>query len=222
LFDDQTFGAVRTIVGVVADVHVHGVGEEPLPAVYIPHAQHPDVIRPSIVVRAAVPPETLSAAIRSRLADYDPRLLVLKIRPMDDVVSGALSRPRFNLLLLSAFAVIALALASVGIHGVLAYLVTERTREIGIRVALGAQAADVLGLVLRDALGPVLAGGAVGLAVSLVATRAVRSMLYGVTPLDGVSFMAAPVLLCAVALVACYVPARRAIAVDPLVALRDE
>jgi predicted permease len=222
LFDDQTFGAAHTIVGVVSDVRVHGVGDQPVPAVYIPHAQHPDVIRPSIVVRAAVPPGTLAAAIRARIAGYDPRLLVLKIRPMDDVVSGALSRPRFNLLLLTAFAVIALALAAVGIHGVLAYLVTERTREIGIRVALGARAADVLRLVLRDALGPVAAGGVAGLMVSLAVARSVRSMLYGVTPLDVVSFVAAPVLLGVVALVACYVPARRAMAVDPLVALRED
>jgi predicted permease len=214
-------GAGRTIVGVVSDVR-HAVTEAPRPAAYIPHPQNPDVLRPSLVIRSTLPFDATAAVIRQRIAEFDPQLLVLRIRPMDAVVSRALSRPRFNLLLLSSFALVALALASVGIYGVLAYLVTQRTREIGIRMALGARAADVVRLVLREGMGPVVLGGVAGMAAALAATRAIRTMLFGVTPLDPVSFAAAPALLAIVALLACYLPARRATRVDPLVALREE
>jgi putative ABC transport system permease protein len=222
LYDDQTFGWSRTIVGVVGDVRGRRVADAPRPAVFLPHAQHPDVFRPTIAVRTSLPPDVVSAAIRRRISELDPQPLVQRIRPMDDVVSGALSRPRFNLLLLSSFAIVALALSAVGIYGVLAYLVTQRTREIGIRMALGARAGDVVHLVMREGMAPVLVGGALGIAASLAATRAIRSMLFGVTPLDPTSFAVAPALLAAVALLACYLPARRATRVDPLVALRDE
>jgi putative ABC transport system permease protein len=222
VYDDQEFGWSRTIVGVVGDIRGHAIAESARPAIYIPHAQHPDVFVPSLLVRSALPPDALAKAIRERIAAYDPALLVQRIQPMEDVVSGALSGPRFNLVLLSAFALVALILSAVGIYGVLAYLVTQRTREIGIRMALGARAADVLRLVLREGMGPVVLGGAAGMMAALVATRALRTMLFGVTPLDPVSFAAAPALLTIVALLACYLPARRATRVDALVALRDE
>ena len=125
-----------------------------------------------------------------------------------------------HLLLIGSFALVALGLAAIGIYGVVSYLVTQRAREIGIRMALGARAADVLGLVLREGMAPVVLGGAAGMLAALAATRALRSMLFGVTPLDPVSFAAALALLAAVALLACYLPARRATRVDPLVALR--
>jgi predicted permease len=222
LRDAEEFGAVRTIVGVVADVRQRAVTETAVPAAYIPHAQQPDVFRPMIAVRSALPPEAIAGAIRERLRAFDPQLLVLRIRPMDEIVSGALARPRFNLLLIGSFALIALGLAAVGIYGVVAFLVTQRTREIGIRMALGARAADVLRLVLREGMTPVVVGGVGGMIAAVAATRGIRSMLFGVTPLDPVSFAAAPALLAAVALLACYLPARRATRVDPLVALRDE
>ena len=222
VYDDQEFGWSRTIVGVAGDIRGHAIAESARPAIYIPHAQHPDVFVPSLLVRSALPPDALAQVIRERIAAYDPGLLVQRIRPMDEVVSGALSRPRFNLVLLSAFALVALALSAVGIYGVLAYLVTQRTREIGIRMALGARAADVLRLVLREGMGPVVLGGGAGMIAAVVATRALRTMLFGVTPLDPVSFAAAPALLALVALLACYLPARRATRVDPLVALREE
>jgi predicted permease len=220
--DLSTFAAVRTIVGVTADVRARAVAEAAGPTAYIPHSENPDVFRPSLVVRSAMPFRATASALRQRIAEYDPTLLVLRVRPMDDVVSGALSRPRFNLLLLSSFALVALALAAIGIYGVLAYLVTERTREIGIRVALGARPNDVLGLVLREGMRPVAAGACAGTAASLLTARAIRTLLFGVTPVDAVSLAGAPVLLAAVALIACYLPARRALAVDPIVALRDE
>jgi putative ABC transport system permease protein len=185
------------------------VSETPRPTVFIPHAQHPDMIRPSVVVRTAVPLAAAAPLIRARLNALDPQLVVLAIRPMDEVVSGALSRPRFNLLLLSSFAIVALALSAIGIYGVLAHLVAQRTREIGIRMALGAPAGDVVRLVLGEGMGPVAAGVLAGLAASAATTRIVRTMLFGVT-------------LAAVALLACYLPARRATRVDPLVALRDQ
>ena len=222
VYDDQTFGDAKTIIGVVSDVRGRTVAEAPVPVVFIPHAQHPDVVRPSLVIRSSLPFASIAAAVRQRLAELDSQLLILRIRPMDAVVSTALSRPRFNVLLLSSFAIVALALASVGIYGILAYLVTQRTREIGIRMALGARAADVLRLVLREGMTPVALGGIAGMLAAVLTTRALRSMLFGVTPLDPVSFAAAPALLACVALLACYVPARRATRVDPLVALRDE
>jgi putative ABC transport system permease protein len=169
-----------------------------------------------------LPFDAIAAAVRARLAAYDERLLVLRMRPMDAVVSGALSRPRFNLLLLSSFAAVALLLAAIGIYGVLAYLVTQRTREIGIRIAVGARRSDVLRLVMREGMSPIAVGACLGVGGSLVAARAVRSLLFGVTPLDPVSLAAAPALLAIVALTACYFPARRAARVDPLVALREE
>jgi putative ABC transport system permease protein len=222
VFDDQEFGWSRTIVGVVGDIRGHAIADAARPAIYIPLAQHPDVFVPSLLVRSTLPPDALATAIRERIAAYDPALLVQRIRPMDDVVSGALSRPRFNLVLLSAFALVALVLSAVGIYGVLAYLVAQRTREIGIRMALGARAADVVRLVLREGMTPVAAGSALGMGAAVVGTRALSTVLYGVTPLDPVSFATAPALLALVALLACYVPARRATRVDPLVALRDE
>jgi predicted lysophospholipase L1 biosynthesis ABC-type transport system permease subunit len=203
-------------------VRAHSAAETAEPAIFLPHAQHPGVFRPSLVVRSALPPETLAAAVRERLQTYDPQLLVLRTRTMNEVVSGALSRPRFNLLLLVSFAVVALGLAAIGIYGVVAFVVAQRTREIGIRMALGARAADVLRLVLREGMAPVALGAGAGMIAALLATRALRSMLFGVTSLDPVSFAAAPLLLGTVALLACYLPARRATRVDPLIALRDE
>jgi putative ABC transport system permease protein len=220
--DDETFGSLRTIVGVVGDVRGHAVAQPALPALFIPHAQHPDVFLPSLIVRSSLPPEAFADVIRQRISAYDPQLLVQRIRPMEEVVSGALSRPRFNLLLVGTFAGLGLGLAAVGIYGVVAFLVTQRTREIGIRIALGARAADVRRLVLVEGMGPVAAGGVAGVVASLAATRLIRTLLFGVTAMDPVSLLAAPCLLTAVALLACYLPARRATRVDPLVALRED
>ncbi len=222
VFDDQEFGWSRTIIGVVGDIRGRAIAESATPAIYIPHAQHPDVFAPSLLVRSTLPAGALAMMLRERIAAYDPTLLVQRIRPMDDVISGAMSRPRFNLVLLGAFALVALALSAVGIYAVLAYLVTQRTREIGIRMALGARAADVMRMVLAEGMTPVGVGALAGLLGAALATRMLRTLLFGVTPLDPVSFIAAPAIVAAVALIACYMPARRATRVDPLVALRED
>ena len=222
LFDDQTFGRTRTIIGIVADTRVRAVAEAGRPMIYLPHAQYPNVFRPTVAVRSLLPPDVIARAVRDRLHLFDPQLLVLRTRAMNDVVSGALSRPRFNLLLVGSFAVVSLGLAAIGIYGVVAFLVTQRTREIGIRVALGARRADILRIVVLDGMSPVLFGAVAGIVGSLVATIGIRSLLFGVTRLDPVSCAVAPVVLAAVALLACYLPARGALRVDPLLALRDE
>jgi putative ABC transport system permease protein len=220
--DDESFGSLRTIVGVVGDVRAHSVARAAEPTLFIPHAQHPDVFLPSLIVRTSLPPEAFAEVIRQRIAAYDAQLLVQRIRPMDDIVSGALSRPRFNLLLVASFALVGLLLAAVGIYGVVSFVVTQRTREIGIRMALGARARDVRRLVVRDGMVPVIAGATLGIAAAIPATRAIRSLLFGVAPLDAVSFAIAPAVLVSVALAACLLPARRATRVDPLVALRED
>jgi putative ABC transport system permease protein len=190
--------------------------------VFLPHAQHPSIFRPTLVVRSSVPPDALAPVIRARLLSYDPQLLVLRTRAMNEVVWGALSRPRFNLLLVGSFAVVALGLAAVGIYGAVAVSVARRTREIGIRMALGAQAHQVLARVLAQGMWPVGFGLLAGMLSALGATRGMRAMLFGVTPLDPVSFALAPIVLAAVALLACYLPARRALRVDPILVLREE
>jgi predicted permease len=222
LYDDQTFGWHRIIVGVVADVRGRAVAEAAEPTVFVPHAQHPDVFMPSLIVRTSLPPSAVAPAIRESAARYDPRLLVQRIRPMEHVVSGALSRPRFNLLLVGSFALVGLLLAAIGIYGVVSFLVAQRTREIGIRMALGAGARDVRWLVVRDGMMPVVAGAVCGLGAAIPAARAIRSLLFGVAPLDPVSFGMAPAVLVVAAVTACYLPARRASRLDPLAALRED
>jgi len=220
--DDREFGPMRTIVGVVADSRQRAVAEAPRPTLFIPHAQHPDMIRPSFVVRTTASPGAAALLIRERLLAFDPQLVVLGIRPMDDVISSALSRPRFNLLLMASFAAVALLLSGLGIYGVLAYVVAERTREIGIRMALGARAADVVRLMLREGLASVAIGAGIGVAAALAMGRLLRTLLFGVTPIDPISLAGAPLMLAAIAAFACYLPTRRATKVDPIVALRED
>jgi putative ABC transport system permease protein len=152
----------------------------------------------------------------------DPSIPVTQVRPMSEVLSVSLAAQRFNTLLLCVFAGVALLLASVGLYGVLAFSVAQRTREIGIRMALGAQAGDVLRLVLRQGLALSVLGVAVGICASVAGTRVLRGLLYGLAPTDPATFTAVALLLLVVALVACLIPARRALRVDPVVALRHE
>jgi putative ABC transport system permease protein len=177
----------------------------------------------SLVVRSATDnAASLGAGLREVIRQLDKDQYVPAIQPMTKFIAESVARRRFNALLTGLFAVVALLLAAVGIFGVLNYAVTQRTQEIGLRVALGAQTRDVLRLVLGQGVRLILFGLAVGLAASLALTRVLAVMLFGVTPTDPLTFVAVSFLLVSVALVACYIPARRATRVDPLVALRYE
>jgi putative ABC transport system permease protein len=218
---DHWAASSSIIVGVAADVRSAGVDQPATPTVYVPMGEVSG-FRLSVALRGREAVESLASLLRARLHAFDAQMLVSNVRTLDDVVSGAVSRPRFNLVLLAGFALLALALAAVGISGVIAYLVTRRTREIGIRMALGARRGDVLKLVLGEGLRPVVGGVVVGAAVAVAAARLMRTLVFGIAPIDPASFALAGASLVVVALAAAWIPARRAAAVDPLVALRDE
>jgi putative ABC transport system permease protein len=173
-------------------------------------------------VRTRLDPRSAAQAIRGVLEDVDPPLASARIAPMSELVTGSLAERRFSMLLLSGFALLALALAAVGTYGVIAYDVALRTREIGVRLALGAPPARVVGGVVRDGLGLVGLGAGLGLCGAWGATRVLGDLLYELSPNDPATFAAGALLLVAVAVAACYVPARRAARVDPAVALRAE
>jgi len=216
-----------TVVGVVGDLQHNGLGSMVKEKFYRPHAQFAQVTgfpirNMTLVVRTSGDPMSLASAVRHEVLLMDPNLPVAAIRPMTDVVASAASTSRFTGLLLGFFATLALTLAAIGIYGVLAYLVSQRTREIGIRIAIGANRAAVLGLVVGRGLWLALGGVAVGLAISFVVARLIGSLLYQVRPIDPVTFIAVPAVLTVVALIASVVPARRAMQVDPITALRTE
>jgi putative ABC transport system permease protein len=210
-----------TVVGVVNDVRAEGLDKEEQPQLYRPLLQASN-LNFVLVIRAASNPEALSEAVRAEVQSLDPDLPVFAFRTMDKLVSSAISDRRFAMTLLGVFAALALLLAAVGIYGVMSYSVTQRTHEIGVRMALGASSRDVMRLILGQASALILIGTAIGLAGALAATRFLGFMLFGVTPTDPVTFAAITPLLGVVALVACYFPARRAMKVDPMEALRYE
>ncbi len=214
----EFWGRERTIVGVVGDERFRGVGEEAPPAAYPPLAQAP-IGSASLLVRAGPGVED---ALRRAVWSLDPDLALSGIEGLDRTLAQSMARPRFTTVLLGLFAVLALLLASVGVHGLLSYAVVQRTREIGIRLALGAPRAGVVGMVVGRGLALALAGAAVGLAGALGLSRLLRGLLFGVGPTDPVTFAAAPAVLLAVAALASYLPARRAARVDPMIALRSE
>jgi putative ABC transport system permease protein len=209
------------IVGIVGDVRDVGLAEAPEPLFYACFEQAP-VGFFSAVVRTAGSPEGLTAAVRREVGRLDPELPVTALAALDEVVSRSAARPRFYVLLLSLFAAAALLLAAVGIYGVLAYAVHQRSREIAIRMALGAGAREVQRLVLREGAVLAAAGLALGLGAALLLTRALGGLLFGIRPTDPATYAGVSLLLAAVALTACYFPARRAVRVDPLVVLRME
>jgi putative ABC transport system permease protein len=220
----------RQVVGVVGDVKQFGMDRAAPPMVYVPLGQVGDKLMTTIrrfvsayvAVRTTVPPLSLSVPLKREVAALDPALPLDGIRPMDQVVARSIAPQRFNMLLITAFASVGLALAAVGIFGVMSYSVAQRTNELGIRIALGAQASDVVKLVLRRGIILTLSGVAIGLAGAFGLTRLMASLLFGVTPTDPLTFGTVTVTLIFVALLACYIPARRATKVDPLEALRYE
>jgi len=220
-FRPGTFDSFGTVVGVVGNVRQVSLDNEGGPAFYFSHG-HIGMPGLVVVVRTVAPPETLTAALRAQVHALDHDLPVYNVRAMEQFVSNAAGQPRFQTLLLGLFSAVALLLAAIGSYGVMAYAVTERTHEIGVRMALGAQASDVLRLVVRQGMMLSLVGVAIGLALAFGLTRFLRSLLYQVSPTDALTFALIPVLLIGVTLLACYVPARRATKVDPMVALRCE
>ncbi len=210
----------HTVVGVVGAVRHQRLDAETRKSVYLPHGEI-SVGGLSIVVRAK-DPLNLAAAVRSQVKEMDPDLPVVSLMTMEDVVSQSIWQNRLYAILFSVFAGIALLLSAVGIYGVISYSVLQRTQEIGIRLALGAQLKDVLRLVLRGGLALAVIGVGIGIAGALALTRLLSSLLFNVAPTDATTFIAVSGILLFVALIACYIPARRATKVDPLVALRYE
>ena len=209
------------IVGVVDDMKRDGLRSEPEPEVFVAHhqASYPAM---SLVIRTAVNPMSIVGAVRRELAAIDKDVPLYQVTTMDDLLTKAVGEPRFLMFLISGFATVALILAAVGGYGVTAYAVTERTREIGIRMALGAQVSDVFRLVVKQGMILALAGVGVGLAAAFALTRVMKGLLFGVNAADLPTFTLVALLLATVALLACWIPARRATKVDPLTALRSE
>jgi putative ABC transport system permease protein len=212
-------GRSRTVVGVVADVRSSSLERDVMAQLYIPHGQWA-WSGMTVVVHTDGPPLALVSAVRGEVKALDAQLPIANIRTMDQVVSKASSVRRFNMALLAFFAGTALLLTMMGIYGVVAFLVSRRTREIGIRMALGARRGDILRLVLRQGMQPVALGAVAGLLASLAASRLVAGQLYGVTASDPVTLVSIVAILAAAALLACWLPARRAAKVHPLEALR--
>jgi len=175
-----------------------------------------------VVLRTEGDPNAVMRPVRRTVAELDPGEVIYAVETLNDVLSGSLAARRLTMILLGVFALLALVLACVGIYGVISYLVGERTREIGVRIALGARRSDVLRLILGQGAKMALVGVALGIAVALVLTRLIRNQLYGVSAHDPLTFAAVAFALVLVALAACYIPARRAMQVDPMVALRNE
>jgi predicted permease len=219
----------RQIVGVVGNVRDGGLNNDPRPTMYIPQGQVPDAANAlnvkltpiAWVVRTKVEPHSVSAAVQEQLRQATG-LPVSDIRTMDEVVSRSTSRDRFNMWLMTVFGASALLLAAIGIYGLMAYSVAQRTQEIGIRLALGAEASDVKNMVVMQGLKLTIAGIVIGLGCAFLLTRLLAALLFGVTARDPVVFGSVPLLLALVALVAVWIPARRASRVDPILALRYE
>jgi len=209
------------IVGVVGDVHHYDLGRASLPQIYVPFAQRPTE-GVQFVLKTSVPPAGVVEGVRAAAAEVDPDQPIEGVRTLDDVVAASVSTPRFRTLLMAAFGSMALVLAMVGLYGVVAYSVSQRTKEIGVRMALGATRTSVLGMVMRQGA-PLLAGGvAVGLAGALALSRFLESMLFGVGARDPGVFVIVPALLSAVGAAALLIPARRAARVDPVRTLGEE
>jgi putative ABC transport system permease protein len=216
-----------TIVGVVADVRHNGITDRIKEKFYVPHRQwHRAVGFPirgmTLVVKSGGDPAAQTATVRQAIRALDPNLPIADVRTMETVVDATMSTPRFTGILLGVFATLALILSAIGIYGVLSYVVSRRTREIGIRVAIGAGRGEVLRLILRSGLGLALTGVVIGTVAAIWTSRLMRNMLHDVSPSDPMTFAAVGAGLAVVAILASLVPAWRATRVDPVVALKTE
>jgi len=213
----------KTIVGVVAGIRQAGLDRAPLPELYLPASQDANSISGmTFAISTSVDPSSVTRAVTSAIRSVDPLQPVFGVKTMDRVVRDSLSNQRVYMWLLGSFAALALMLASAGIYGVMSYLVTQRTQEFGVRMALGASAQDVLRMVLRQSLMLAAGGLAIGLTGALLVTRVLSDFLFGVQPSDPATLAVVSALLTAVALLAAFVPALRATKVDPMIALRYE
>jgi putative ABC transport system permease protein len=212
---------LREVVGVVRDTVVNNIGEEPQPLAYLPLTQD---FAPAVTmqVRTSGRPEAVIATVRSQVQSLDTNLALTNLNTIGELIDQGLWAPRMGAALLTVFGGLALLLAVVGVYGVLSYSVNQQTREIGIRMAMGAQTGRVLGLVVGQGMRLALAGLALGLLFAFAATRVLSSLLFGVSAHDPLIFGGVSLVLATAALLACYIPARRATKVDPLVALRYE
>ena len=213
-----------TIAGVVGDVKQSGLTRSVMPEIFIPYQQGIEGLTQSmsLVVRGTSDPSTLMPAIRREVLAVDPNQPIYNVQTMEAVILKSVSDRRLNMLLLTIFAGVAMMLAMVGIYSVISYTVTQSTREIGIRMALGARPRDVLKLVVGQGLKWTLLGVVLGIVGALGLTRLMESLLFGVRATDPLTFLAVSALLVLVAVLACYLPARRATKVDPMIALRYE
>jgi putative ABC transport system permease protein len=210
-----------TVVGVVGNIHHHSGEEDSGVELYYPYSQYP-VSSIFYVVRTRAAPETIAAGARDAIRAVDRNAAIVWMKPMEQIMDESLWQRRLWGTLFLVFAALALVLAAIGIYGVMSYLVSQRTREIGIRVALGAGRGTVISMVLRHGMTLVLVGVTAGTGAAFALARVIRGMLFGVSANDPVTFAAVPLFLAAVALAACYLPARRAASVDPLIALHQE
>jgi ABC-type antimicrobial peptide transport system permease subunit len=210
------------IVGVVADVRHSNLEDAPPPQVYSSVYQGEPMDSLYVAVRTRVAPDAMVSALRRTIRNIDPRLPMADIHVMGERVSEAGARRRFQTTLLTAFGVVALALAAIGLYGLMSYMVRQRTREIGVRLALGARTSDVLWLVAGHGAKVTLLGITIGAVAALVLTRVLVSMLYGIAPTDARALGVTSSVLMGAAILACYVPARRAMRVDPVNTLRAD
>jgi putative ABC transport system permease protein len=215
-------GEWQTVIGVVGDVRQRSLSMEAQPEYYMSPASSTGNVRMTYAIRTQSDPVSLVGAIRAQVSAVEPNVALANVMTMERVVEAATAQPRLWSALIGLFAVVALALASIGIYGVVAYTVSQRRQEIGIRMALGANAGDVIRLIVGGGMKPVLLGVAIGLVAALALTRLMNTLLFGVTATDPMTFAGVSLLLTMVALVASLVPARRAIKSDPVAALRGE
>jgi putative ABC transport system permease protein len=211
----------REIVGVVSDVRHFGLDREAQPEMYAPFEQYVIDVMP-MVIRVKSDPARFAGAVREQARAVDPTVAIAGVAPMRELLSNSLAQRRFTALLLGVFAAVATLLASAGVYGVMAYSGASRAREIGVRLALGAQRGDVLRLLLKQGMKLASVGLTIGLLASLALTRLIEGLLFGVSASDPLTFVVVALLLTLVALLACWIPARRAAKVDPMIALRNE
>jgi putative ABC transport system permease protein len=211
-----------TVVGIVGSLKGFGVDGDPMPNIYFSRQQADWGNPVYVLIRTALPPSSMAGVVRKEIHSWNRNLVITKLAPAEDLLAESVAVPRFYMLLVLSFAALAIALAAVGVYGLLNYSVAQRTHEIGVRMALGAERGDVLEMILRQGLTLILTGLAIGLAGAWASTRALESMLFQVHARDAATFGGACFVLIAVGLLACYLPARRATKVDPMVALRHE